>query len=65
MLGDAEWRELTRAEPAGVVDRKPDDLAWIFYTSGTTGKPKGAMLSHRNLAAMAIGYLADIDFLTP
>src|SRR6202034_4216320 len=33
--GDAEWREVTRAEPAGVVDRKPDDLAWIFYTSGT------------------------------
>ena len=64
-LGDSEWRELTSAEPISIVDRGPDDLAWIFYTSGTTGKPKGAMLSHRNLAAMAIGYLADIDFLTP
>jgi long-chain acyl-CoA synthetase len=65
VLGDREWRELTGAEPISIVDCRADDLAWIFYTSGTTGKPKGAMLSHHNLAAMAIGYLADIDFLSP
>tara|TARA_R110002110_G_scaffold68080_1_gene184670 strand:- start:13977 stop:15536 length:1560 start_codon:yes stop_codon:yes gene_type:complete len=36
-------------------------LAWIFYTSGTTGKPKGVMLSHGNLVAMSTCYTVDVD----
>ncbi|MDP2734081.1 MAG: AMP-binding protein, partial [Hoeflea sp.] len=46
---------------AAPIARHGDDLAWLFYTSGTTGKPKGVMLSNANLQAMTYAYFVDVD----
>lgn len=46
------------SEPVRLAD---DDVAWLFYTSGTTGRPKGVMSTHKNLRMMATSYALDVD----
>ncbi|HEX8753719.1 MAG TPA: AMP-binding protein [Solirubrobacterales bacterium] len=65
VLGSPEDAALEAAEPVTPVARRFTDDAWTFFTSGTTGKPKGARLSHGNLFAMSSAYLADSDAVGP
>ncbi|MGF6860694.1 acyl-CoA synthetase (AMP-forming)/AMP-acid ligase II [Rhodobacteraceae bacterium MBR-64] len=62
-LHGAQWSSLWQleADTYPPVPRGRDDLAWLFYTSGTTGRPKGVMLSHHNLIAMSMCYAMDVD----
>lgn len=63
--------DLTEQLHSGLLEDLPpitaggDQPAWLFYTSGTTGRPKGATLTHRNLLAMAAAYTESVDRIAP
>src|SRR4029077_7904823 len=58
-----DYAALLASDPILETLSTADDEAWLFYTSGTTGRPKGAVLSFRNLQFMSHCYYADIDHL--
>ncbi len=65
VIGGADYEQLLAADAIFVAPRAPDDVAWLFYTSGTTGRPKGAMLTHRVLSVMSHAYATEVDPVTP
>jgi len=60
-VGSTAYAALYAAEALALVPRAPADLAWLFYTSGTTGRPKGVMLSHASLVEMTLNFFSDVD----
>ena len=62
---DALLTPVADAFAVPVTERGPDDLAWLFYTSGTTGRPKGVMITQRCLMTMGLTYFVDVDAIAP
>ncbi len=60
----ADWQALMSKQAASLPDISPADPATLFYTSGTTGMPKGVPLSHQNICVSLNAVLA-IDFIRP
>jgi long-chain acyl-CoA synthetase len=65
ILGSAAFGAMTTGAPAPITERGPGDLAWLFYTSGTTGRPKGVQITHGMLAATSLCYPVDVDPVSP
>ncbi len=51
--------------PLPMAAREAQDPAWLFYTSGTTGRPKGVTLTQKNVMASILSYFSDVDAIAP
>ncbi len=65
-LGGAAYERLVAGfPPLQLAACAPDDPAWLFYTSGTTGRPKGVEITHGNLHAMSDAFFASVETIAP
>ena len=65
--GERSYEELLSASDPmpGPVELPQESVCWLFYTSGTTGKPKGVMWNHRTVHNIVLNHLADFYSMTP
>jgi len=59
------WHTLFTAGTMPPAARAAADPAWLFYTSGTTGRPKGVTLTQCNLITALLNYFSDVDSIAP
>jgi len=59
-LNYEEALNITNSDAIFETHTTDEDIAQIYYTSGTTGRPKGVMLSHKNVTTHALGTIAEI-----
>lgn len=66
-VGSPAWEELSGKTMVlfPPATQSNDDTAWLFYSSGTTGRPKGVMLTHDNLRQASLAYALDVDQIAP
>ena len=65
VAGSRAWHAMLGHDAAGPAPVEAGAPAWLFYTSGTTGRPKGATITHRNLLVMTLSYFADLNRIAP